>query len=270
MTAKMHRVHIAGVGEGVIYLPGGCPYELYDSEEWLIGSYLKLGNKGYVFAHVGTAGITVLQYGAKQGGVRQPVGWSTIAATVAAGVKQITIDLAAGAGPAADGNILKDALKGGEVCIMPTWGTGFTRHILGNSAVATGAGGEFTVDFDSPTPAELTVDIAHAECIPSPYKDVAATGIGDGSNPVVGMPTCLAAAGKYTWLQVEGPFGIAAQTDVGNAEDRMQCVFRPDGTIAKHLDTDGHEAANQHAGVIMFLNLAGGQGTPFCNLQIAH
>jgi len=270
MVAKMHRVHIPGVGEGVLHIPGGCPYEYYDDEKWPIGSYVRFGNKGYVFAHIAAAGITALQYGAKQGGVRQPVGWSTVAATVAAGVKQITIDLDGAAGPLGDGNITKDYLKGGEVCIMPTWGTGFTRHITGNSALALGAGGEFTVDFDSPTPALLTEDVAHAECIPSPYKDVACVGIGDGRNPVVGMPTVLAPAGKYCWLQVEGPFGIAAQGDVGNINDRMQAVFRPDGTIGKHLDTDGHEAANQHAGVIMFLNLAGGQGTPFCNLQIAH
>ena len=195
MVAKMHRVHIPGVGEGVVHIPGGCPYEYYDSEEWPIGSYVRFGNKGFVFAEVGGGGITVLQQGAKHD-LRQPVGWSTIAETVVAGVKQITVDLDAAAGPLGDGNITKDYLKGGEVCIMPTWGTGFTRHITGNSALALGAGGEFTIDFDSPTPVLLTVNVAHAEAIPSPYKAISAIGTGDNRNPVVGMPTVLCASGK--------------------------------------------------------------------------
>ncbi len=268
MVAKIQRVHLKGVGEGILYLAGGEPYEYDDDEKFSIGTYGRFGNKGFIYAL--SAGITHLQYGAKKGNVYQPVGWSTIAETVVAGVKQITVDLAAGAGPAADGNIALDELKGGEVCIMPTWGTGFTRHITGNSAVVGGAGGEFTIDFGTPTPIALTVDVAHAEAIPSPYKDVVAKATGYGGSPVLGMPTLVTPTGKYCWLQVEGPFGIAAQGDVGNAIDRMQCVFRPDGTIGPHLDADGHEAANQHAGVIMMLSLTGGQGTPFCNLQIAH
>lgn len=270
MVAKIHRVHFPGVGEGVIHIPGGCPYQYDDEEEYLIGSYVRFGNKGFVYADVGGGGIVNLQYGAKQSGILQPVGWSTIAETVAAGVKQVTVDLASDGGPAGDGNITKDYLKGGEICLMPTWGAGFTRHITGNSAVTGGAGGTFTVDFDSPTPILLTVDVAHAECIPSPYKDVQALTTGDSKNPVVGMATVVAAAGKFEWLQVEGPFGIAAQTDVGHAGHDLQAVFRHDGTIGPHADADANEAEQQHAGVIMFMSLASGQGTPFINLQIAH
>lgn len=267
MVAKMHRVHFEGVGEGVIYLPGGCPHKLYSAEEWPLGSYVRFGNKGFVFAH--SAGITNLQQGAKPKNIAQPVLWSTIAATVAAGVKQVTVDLAAGAGPAGDGNITKDALKGGEICLMPTWGTGFTRHITGNSAVTGGVGGTFTVDFDSPTPAILTEDVAHAGCIPSPYRSVQSPG-SDARTPVVGMPTILAASGKYCFLQVEGPFGIAAQGDVGSTVHELQAVFRADGSIGPHDYEDGEETMGQHAGTIMFPSLAGTQGTPFCNLQIAH
>lgn len=271
MVAKMQRVHLPNIGEGVLYIPGGEPYEYYDDEAYDLGTYVRFGNKGYVFAGVGGVGIVSLQFGAKQVGVWQPVGWSTIAATVAAGVKQVTVDLGASAGPAGDGNITKDYLKGGEICLMPTWGTGFTRHITGNSAVIGGAGGEFTVDFASPTSAILTEDVAHAECIPSPYKAVRALqGTGSNTNPVVGMPTVVAASGKYEWLQVEGPFGIAAQTDVGESGDRMQAVFREDGTISPHDHSDETEKYQQHAGVIMFLARGPGQGTPFVNLQIAH
>lgn len=270
MVAKMHRIHIPNVGEAVLHIPGGEPYEYYDSEKWPIGTYARFGGKGYMFAGVGGSGITHLQHGAKSD-VRQPVGWSTIAETVAAGVKQVTVDLDGSAGPEGDGNLPKDYLKGGEICMMPVWGTGFTRHIAGNSLVEGGLGGTFTVDFGTPTPILLTVDIAHAECIPSIYKGISATNTGDAKNPVVGMPTLVTPSGKFCWLQVEGPFGIAAQGDVGEADYKLQAVFRPDGTIGPHdIDAGNDEKPQQHAGYIMFLSLTGAQGTPFIMLQIAH
>lgn len=259
------------VGEGVLYIPGGQPYQYDDKIQYPLGTYVRFGNKGFVYAEIGGGGITHLQHGAKSD-VRQPVGWSAIKETVEAGVKQITILLDGGAGPEGGGNLPKDYLKGGEVCIMPVWGTGFTRHITGNSLVDGGSGGEFTVDFDSPTHILLTKDVSHAECIPSIYKGVSAILTGDPRNPVVGMPTVVAASGKFEFLQVEGPFGIAAQGDVGDDSYKLQAVFRGDGTIGPHGATfgDGQETPNQHAGVIMFMNLAGGQGCPFVNLQIAH
>lgn len=273
MTAKIHRVHFPGVGEGIVQSGGGEPYQTDDVQQYDLGAYVRFGNKGFVYGL--SAGIAITQQGASSGSsVPQPVQWTTIAATVEAGAKQVTVDLPVLQGPASDGNIAKDALVGGEICLMPTWGTGFTRHITGNSAVVGDSGGEFTVDFDTPINAKLTVDASWAECTVSPYKDLKTGVSASAYSPIVGMPTCLAVDGKYLWLQVEGPFGIAAQTDVGATGHDMQAVFRRDGTIGPHIDDEAEQEMAQHAGVIMFMAyaVAGGfkQGLPFCNLQIAH
>lgn len=272
MVAKMHRVHFPGVGEGVVHSLGGEPYETDDDQEYDLGAYIRLGNKGFVYGL--SAGIAITQQGAAPAGIPQPVQWTTVAKTVAAGAKQVTIDFPADQGLLSDGNITKDYLKGGQICLMPTWGTGFTRTITGNSVVATSAGGEMIVYFDTPTNAEVRENDSWAECIPSLYKGLK-TGISVSAHtPVIGMPTCLAADGKYLWLQVEGPFGISAQGDVGADGHIMQAVFRRDGTIGPHSDVEQEEENAQHAGVIMFMKYTSGggfaQGLPFCNLQIAH
>ena len=267
MVAKMQRFHIPNVGEGMMFKPGGSPYQYDDEERFPLGAYIRLGNKGFVYGH--SAGITSLQYGSKPQAIIQPVGWSTVAASVAAGVTEITFDLGASAGPAGDGNIAVDYLKWGEACIMPAWGTGFTIMILGNTVITGDGGGVVTLTLASPIPTACTVDVAHIECIPSPYRSLVSPA-NDPLTQVVGMPTCVAVAGKYLWLQVEGPFGIAAAADVGNSSDRLQAVFKGNGTIGPHDYNDAAEGYNQHAGTIMFPAQGGGQGTPFINLQIAH
>ena len=50
MVAKMHRLHLPKVGEGVIHVPGGVPYTYDDEGRYPYGSYMRLGNKGFVYA----------------------------------------------------------------------------------------------------------------------------------------------------------------------------------------------------------------------------
>ncbi len=268
MTAKIHRVHFPGIGEGVVHIPGGTPYETDDEEEFDVGSYLRLGNKGFVYAL--SAGITDCSHGVKQG-VAQFQGWASIAEDALKGATEVVVDIGASEGSDGSGNVAKDYLKGGEIMLGPAGSrlTVMSRTIVGNSALTGDGGGECTIQIDSPLSTALTKDVSVTEIMASPYKgvktDVAAY------NAVMGIATCLAAAGKYLWLQVEGPCGgLISQNDVGGNDYKTQVVFRHDGVLGKHLDTDPAEETAQHAGFILARNKNNDQGLPFIMLQIAH
>ena len=266
--ATMHRIHFPLVGEGVVHEPGGTPYETDDVLQYPLGSYLRLGNKGFVYAL--SAGITNTSFGVKNS-VHQINGWASIAADAAVGATSITFDMASDQGTDGSGNIAEDYLVGGEIMLGPLGGrlTVMSRTIVSNTELIGGGGGECTVVIDTPIHTALVADTSVCEVIASLYKGVA-TDI-DAYHAVVGIATCLAASGKYLWLQVEGPCGgLISQLDVGEAGSRFQCVFRHDGSIGPHDDADAYEEFAQHAGYIMVLAKANTQGLPFIMLQIAH
>jgi len=265
--AKMHRVHLSNVGEGIVYLPGGVPYQTDDEEVFPIGSFARFGRKGFVYAK--SAGITNLSLGCKNS-IHQTISWSAIGADAAIGDTQVTVTVGASGGQGADGTVAKDAYKGGEIMISPggaTYTNRMSRGIIGNDVLA--AAGDMVVYLDGPITYALIEDTAVCEVMASPYSGVS-TDI-DGAHPVMGMATCIAASGKYLWIQVEGLTGqVVCQTDVGNTDHRGQCVFRSDGSIGPHDDADAMEEYAQHAGFIPMLSPADTQGLPFVMLQIAH
>ncbi len=266
--ATMHRVHFPGIGEGVVHEPGGTPYATDAVRQYPLGSYLRLGNKGFVYAL--SAGITDCSKGVKNS-VHQINGWASIAADAAVGATSITFDMAADQGSDGSGNIAEDYLVGGEIMLGPLGGrlTVMSRTIVSNTALTGDGGGECTVVIDTPIHTALVEDTSICEVMASLYKGVG-TSI-DGAHVVCGVATCLAASGKFLWLQVEGPCGgLIAQGDVGNTNHRFQAVFRHDGTVGPHDDADVYEEYAQHAGVIMATSKADTQGLPFVMLQIAH
>lgn len=266
MVAKMHRLHLPKIGEGVLHIPGGVPFETDDTEVYPVGSYLRLGNKGFVYAE--SLGITNTGFGVKQD-IDQSIGWSNIGADAEVGVTQVVVTVASDAGVLGNGRVTKDYFKGGEIMIGDT-GTRLnviSRGVIGNDALTT-AGGDMIVYLDAPIPVALVEDTSVCEMMASPYRGVKTQT--NAHQPVMGMATCIAASGKFLWLQVEGICGgCISQTDFGWISD-MQCVFRADGSMGKHDPTDGSEKYQQHAGFIVAPNPSNVQGLPFIMLQIAH
>lgn len=260
MTAKMHRVHIAEVGEGVVHIPGGVPFEASDVEEFPIGSYMRLGNKEFIYAKAG--GTLNTDLGAKCI-ARQAVAYNNVARAYAAGVTEVIVDVAATDGDGS-GNIAVDALVGGEILFFPHDENSFTRGIISNTVVS--GGDEMTVGLDSPTPVALTEDTDDMELMASPYYSVQSST--DGRATVMGIPTVAATIGQYLWLQVSGPNWIAPQSGVGEADLDFECVFRHDGSV--ELQNSTTKLHQQHAGCVVAQAIGNGQGAPFLMLHIAH
>lgn len=267
MPAKIHRIHFPEIGEGVVNVPGGVPFEIDDNMEYSLGSYLRLGNKGFVYGQ--SAGITDCSKGAKQA-IHQSIGWSSIGADADVGDTQVTVTVASDAGILGNGRVTKDYFKGGEIMIGDTGSrlNVVSRGVVGNDVLTT-AGGDMIVYLDAPIPVALVEDTSVCEMMTSPYLGLKTDT--NSMHPVMGLPTCLAASGKFLWLQVEGINGqVMCQTDIGNGAARFQGVFRNDGTIGPHDDGDSSEEWQQHAGFVVSLNPSDGQGLPFVMLQIAH
>jgi len=199
MTAKMHRMHLPKVGEGVLHIPGGTPYQVDTEQQYELGTYVRFGNKGFVYAKAG--GTLVPDIGAKQAN-NQKIGNVAIAADADAGTLVITFEC----------NVALDAneLAGGEIVVFPTGNKAFTRRIV--SHASNGGAADLAVTVDSPIPVDLTDGGGSVECILDPYD-----GVTQDSNewtPVLGMPVIGASDGEYLWLQVEGISWCAPEGEV--------------------------------------------------------
>ena len=260
MVAKMHRMHIPGVGEAVVHIPGGVPYEADDIATVPVGSYMRVGNKEFVYAKAG--GTLNTDLGAKNV-ARQAVAFNNVARAYDAGVTTVIVDVAATDGDGS-GNIAVNALVGGEILFFPHSENSFSRGITSNTVVS--GGGEMTIGLDSPTPVALTLDTDDMELMASPYYAVQSST--DAVATVMGIPTVAATIGQFLWLQVGGPNWIAPQTDVGAATLDFECVFRHDGSV--ELQDATTKLHQQHAGCVVAQAIGDGQGAPFLMLQIAH
>jgi len=262
MTAKIHRMHFPKVGEGVIHVPGGVPYTYDDVGQYPYGSYIRLGNKGFVYAKAHSLLDTA--FGCWSSDV-QKLGQMVLAADVKAGDTTITITI-----PATN-NISEDELKDGElVCFANTIDI-FTRGVVSNTAIVTS--GTMTVVLDSPAPVDVDAG-GKVEAIINPYSNVANTAGGHQAgwyNMILGMPTYPLVAGKSGWLQVTGPHWVVPDILVG-VEGYIECVFGSNGSISVRNATAGSTGKlnAQIAGYIITSASGGGQGAPFLMLAIAH
>lgn len=259
MTAKMHRMHFPNVGEGVLYIPGGVPYEAVPVAEaltrYIPGSYVRLGNKEFIYA---IAGNTLKTDRGAKNSLSQKVPFSALAVKIEAG--DLTVSITVGGGV---GGVAKDELKGGEIVVFGPDNACFTRGIVSNDLVAAG-GGTMVVTLDSPAPKDFAVT-EHAECMANPYSNVQEQN--NEWTPVMGMPTVEATEGQGVWLQVSGPSWaspVLGAGGPGGAIGLQQLVFQSDGSL-KVAAGD----ALQHAGTIMATG-GGESGAPFVCFQIAH
>lgn len=264
MTAKLHRVHFPNVGEAIIHKPGGVPYGYDDIKQYPYGSYVRLGDKGFVYARANSLLDTA--FGAWCGEA-QKMGYMNVAADVAVGATVITITVTA------TQNIAADELKGGYIHVFANTINAFTRGIVSNTAIVTS--GVMTVVMDSPAPVAVTAGDG-VEAHINPYSKVINTAGGADEdqgghfNMILGMPTYPLAAGKKGWLQVSGPHHIVNDVLVGSLDGYIEVVFGSNGSISVRNATTKLRA--QHAGFIIAAapGGGGGQGCPFVMLQIAH
>jgi len=259
MVAKMHRVHLPNVGEGVLHIPGGVPYEAVPVAVALTryapGSFVRMGNKEFVYA---IAGNTLKTDRGAKNCAAQLVGFSATTVKIEKG--DLTVSMTV------DEAIDEDYLKGGEIVVFGPDNTAFTRGIVSHPAVELNGTGTLVVTMDSPAPKEVAIG-QHAECMASPYSAVKEAN--DEWAPVMGIPTVEATVGQGVWLQVSGPSWcspVMGAAGPGGAIDLLEVVFNSDGSFAAEGTT---KPARQHAGCI---RATGGstQGAPFVTLQIAH
>ena len=258
MTAKMHRMHFPNVGEGVLHIPGGVPYEVVPVAEaltrYIPGSYVRLGNKGFVYATAGNSLIP--DVGAKQAN-NQKIGNVAIAVKALVGATELKIT--------SDVSVTEDQLKGGEVVVFPgPANKAFTRGIIGNDEMTATA--TLTLQLDSPIPCEVVVAGSSAEVMLNPY-----VGVMQENNewrPVMGMPTVVATVGQGLWLQVEGISWCAPEAEVGAAVNDLEVCFAGNGSLMRR---DTNALGQQRAGMVIAPNKTGnGQGAPFIMLNIDH
>lgn len=264
MTAKMHRVHIPGVGEGIIYVPGGVPYEYDDEPKYRYGSFMRLGDKGFVYGKAYSLLDTAFGAWCSEA---QKMGYMVTAAKILAGATTVTITVTA------TQNIAEDELKDGYLQMFANTINVFTRGIVSNTAIV--GSGTMTVVMDSPSPCDVEAG-AGVEAHINPYSHVINTAGGAEApqgghfNMILGMPTVPAPATKSLWLQVSGPIWIVLDVLVGAESGDIEAVFGSNGSISVRNTTTKLHA--QHAGHIVAAAYGGGggQGAPFLMLDIAH
>ena len=263
MTAKMHRMHLPQVGEGVIHVPGGVPFEADDIPQYPAASFMRLGNKEFIYAIAGATLNT--DFGAFNS-YKQKVIQAHCTAEVAAGETEITITIDSDGSLSYSVGVTANELAGGQFIAFPGSENSYRRGIIGNTAIALG-GGDITITLDSPTPAITPID-KWCECIRNPYGCVKSN---QGAQAMVmGMPTVAAKATQGLWLQVSGPNWAAPVSGAGGpggADGLLECVFVGNGSIAVRNTSN---AAQQLAGVVITFLDGGGQASPFIMLQIAH
>ena len=260
MTAKMHRLHLPKVGEGVIYIPSGMPFEPDDTPLYPAGSYMRLGNKEFIYAIAG--GNLIPDVGAMNS-YKQKVVRAHCAVEVAAGSMVVGITPDSDSGLAWTEGVAENELKGGEFIAYPGDNNTFIRGIVSNTVIPAGSGTIY-ITLDSPTPVIIAAD-KWCECIRNPYGAVKEN---QGAwAMVMGMPTVVATVGQGLWLQVSGPSWAAPAADLGSEANNQEAVFVGNGSVALR-STAGNEDC-QHAGVCIAL-AAAERGSMFLMLQIAH
>jgi len=146
----------------------------------------------------------------------------------------------------------EDDLRGGHALLKATdTSTNAAlqmRLITGNTAAS--AGGEITVYLDAGLTAALTT-LSYIVAMPCPYGNIKL------DNALATSVACLpithvSGSGYYFWGQTWGLCWIAPQTDLGQADSKRQLVFRHDGSVGPHDDSDTTcEEYAQHAGFVV-------------------
>lgn len=187
----------------------------------------------------------------------------------AASAGATTLDVATDAFTLGENALTKDLLRGGYISLYRD-ADRQQRFITGNTAVATLAGGIVTLTLKDPLVTAIKGN-DNIEIMANPYDQL----LIDNHNytAVMGMPTRLALAGEYFWIQTWGPCRISPE-GVGYPaeENQLQYVFGSTGGIITVAEADALGYAKQLAGFVIN-RAADGIGAehcaPFIMLQIS-
>lgn len=234
-------------------------------QNYRTGARMQRGARVYHYGHAG--GVLVdnrIVFAANP----QDAGMNAVAATgvAVAGVRTVTIVLAAGEGPAQDGNMPANYLEGGTIVFMTAAGI-YVRGIISNTAVTGGAGGVYNVTLDAPTLGAI-VATDSTEVISSKYADIVVGGdtvLGGLLSTGVGVPTLPTVDGDWLWIQTWGPVWTATDLTLSVGNNNRSGFVHGDGTIQ---DNAGSGNEYQRAGTVMANAIGGGQGAPFVNLEL--
>ncbi|MCK5612646.1 hypothetical protein KAR91_62820 [Candidatus Pacearchaeota archaeon] len=213
--------------------------------EWNVGDRVQLPD-GRVFYYAKSAGICYTGQGNCFQNAIPATGIDYVVLTENAPVGQVYVKTTA----TLDHTI--DDLRNGHMLLKPTnTSTNAVlqmRLVTGNTACS--AGDEITIYLDGGLTAALTT-LSYVVVMPSPWNAIKL----DGSlaTSVAGIAaTYVDATDKYFWIQTWGQCWIAPQTDLGQADSKRQLVFRHDGSVGPHDDSDTtYEEYAQHAGFVL-------------------
>jgi len=259
-------MHLPKVGEGVIHIPGGVPFEADDNPLYPAGSYMRIGNKEFIYA---IAGDTLNPDMGAMNSYKQKVVRAHCAVdpdteeNVAAGSLVVGIKPDSDSGLAWTVGVTKDELAGGQFIAFPGSENSFLRGIVSNTLIPAGSGTIY-ITLDSPIPVTIPED-KWCEAIRNPYGAV--KNAQGNFAMVMGMPTVVATDGQGLWLQVGGPGWAAPAADLGSEANNQEAVFTWNGSVA--LRSEGGNEDCQHAGVCIAL-ASGERGSMMLMLQIAH
>jgi len=263
--AEMELVYNHIVGER---MPGVGPQSIREAslvKRYRTGARMQVGNMVFHYGHSdGTMVDNRIVFSRNP----QDSGMTAIGAAgvAAAGVTTVTVQLAAGGGPAQDGNMPLNHLEGGSIIFMTAAGI-YTRGIRTNSAVVGGAGGTMVLTLDAPTLGAL-VATDSTEIIASKYASVvvgAETIVNSMLCTGVGVPSLVCATQSWLWLQTWGPCWVATELTLGVGNENRSGFVVGNGSIR---DFAGASGAAQRAGTVMANAIGGGQGAPFFNLEL--
>lgn len=167
-----------------------------------LGTYAETADgKGYRY---GLAGGTTLDPGkvTTNSAFASTVEDVNVAATVAAGVKEVVIDAGAAA-------ITANSYADGYLTISDATGEGINYLVKGNSAVGSG-GGELIVYLDDPIKVGLTVDVSKATLIKNPWSGLIIVPATDQADFPAGVPNVSITNAYYGWVQTKGVCSVWA------------------------------------------------------------
>jgi hypothetical protein len=123
MVAKIHRVNVPGVGEGVVLKGSGVPHtaaSLIKPAGYDVGDFVRFGGKTFVLAKTGGA-ISSTGLGVKNG-LAQGLAYASVYAAAAIGATEVTMSIAATDGKAGDGAIaVDDFARVRSSSSLPVW-----------------------------------------------------------------------------------------------------------------------------------------------------
>ena len=188
---------------------------------------------------------------------------------IAAGDTTTVLTLASTEGYDTTSLLAEDELAGGQFVIgHGASGTGETRTIVANTAVAAG-GGTSIITVDAPW--ALAHAAGFSETVLNPYHYIWLAYTSNGFASVMGMPNVAATTGQFFWMQTWGPCWCTpggGDSTPGDSENDRSVYFVGDGSVNAGAALT-LESGSQYAGWIIDGTESGTGCMPMVMLQLS-